>query len=101
MKDFFKNRMDDLDEEDVYRYIKKYFDRDDYQQGGSSGGSSGGSGGSNNSYNQSKSDQCMRKLAHIHDMIEEFFELEGITPQAYLKEEGSFRRGVSGTGSSR
>ena len=87
MKQFFQNRMDELDADDVIRYIKKQLEGGSQYRGG-------GSGGGN--YHQSKSEEEeLKQLAKVCEMIKEFFEIQGLDPRTYTSQsqEESYRRG--------
>lgn len=92
MKDFFKNRMDDFDEDDVAQFIERYLWRDDYRTGVDSSNSTSTQGRSNGrtSYHEDPEGKLM-KFAKTYQMICDFFDLLGTDPRSYLEDNN--RRG--------
>lgn len=85
MREFWKKWGEYLDEEDVYRYIRRDMDDDDYRRG------NGRRDGDN--YNHMDKESQLRKLARIYEKIQDYFESQGIDPRTYMNEHN--RRGGS------
>lgn len=81
MQRFWQKRLDSMDEQDAYDYIRRTMLNDDYEDSYRRGGRGGSSSG--NSYH-GDSQSKLKELAKVYDLISDFFEVQGLDPRSYL-----------------
>lgn len=82
MRTFWQKRIDSMDEQDAYDYIKKSF-RDADDEHYARGGSSSGGRGTSSSYHADPNSK-LKELAEIYEKIQDFFQSIGVDYRNYL-----------------
>jgi hypothetical protein len=74
---YWNKWMESLDDEDIYRHIRRDFEDDNRRGDGRRDG---------DNYHHMDKESQLRKLAKIYEKIEDYFESQGLDPRSYMEQ---------------